>query len=104
MTQEKLTEEYVNFVSRYAVPKAMTIKEIKDETNTDRVLQAVRAAIKTNHWDLDLVRPFKSVKDELTINSDNITLRGTRIVVPSALQQRTVDLAHDAHQGLFKTK
>eukprot|EP00794_Sanderia_malayensis_P011763 gene11763-biopygen9427 len=84
-TQEKLTEEYVNFVSRYAVPKAMTIKEIKDETNTDRVLQTVRAAIKTNHWDLDLVRPFKSVKDELTINSDSIILRGTRIVVPSRL-------------------
>eukprot|EP00794_Sanderia_malayensis_P014472 gene14472-biopygen11586 len=103
-TQEKLTEEYVNFVSRYAVPKAMTIKEIKDETNTDRALQAVRAAIKTNHWDLDLVCPFKSVKDELTINSDNIILRGTRIVVPSALQQRAVDLAHDPHQGLVKTK
>ncbi len=103
-TQEKLTEEYVNFVSRYAVPKAMTIKEIKDATNTDRTLQAVRAAIRTNHWDVDLARPFKNVKDELTVNSDNIVLRGTRIVIPSALQQRAVDLAHDAHQGLVKTK
>eukprot|EP00794_Sanderia_malayensis_P005006 gene5006-biopygen4073 len=102
--QRKLTEEYVNFSSRYAVPKAMTIKEIENETNTDRALQAVRASIKTKHSDFDLVRPFKIVKDELTITSDNITLRGTRIVVPGALQQRAVDLAPDVHQGLVKTK
>ena len=104
MRQEKLTEEYVNFISRYAVPKAMTLKEIKDATDTDRTLKAVRAAIRTNQWNVDLVQPFKSIKDELTINSENVVLRGHRIVIPSALQQRAVDLAHDSHQGLVKTK
>ena len=104
MRQEKLTEEYVSFISRYAVPKAMTLKEIKDATDTDRTLKAVRAAIRTNQWNVDLVQPFKSIKDELTINSENVVLRGHRIVIPSALQQRAVDLAHDSHQGLVKTK
>ena len=104
MRQEKLTEEYVNFISRYAVPKAMTLKEIKDATDTDRTLKAVRAAIRTNQWNVDLVQPFKSIKDELTINSENVVLRGHRIVIPSALQQRAADLAHDSHQGLVKTK
>ena len=104
MRQEKLTEEYFNFISRYAVPKAMTFKEIEDASDTDRALKAVRAAIKTNQWNIDLVQPFKNIKDELIINSENVVLRGNRIVIHSALQHRAVDLAHDSHQGLVKTK
>ena len=34
----------------------------------------------------------------------NIILRGTRIVLPEALQQRAVDIAHKSYQGLSKLK
>ncbi len=30
--QEDVAEEYVNFLTAHAVPKAMTLKEIKEET------------------------------------------------------------------------
>ena len=102
--QEKMTEQYINLLTRSAVPKTMTIAEIKNATDSDKTLQGLRAAIRLNRWDCDVVKPFKSVRDELTIGAHNLILRGTRIVIPKSLQKKAVDLAHATHQGLAKTK
>ena len=96
----KISEEYVDFVTKHAVPRAMTLKEIIEATNADKTLNGLRAAIQRNWWDSDIVAPFRKVKDELTVISENIILRGTRIALPKALQQRAIDIAHELHQGL----
>ena len=36
--------------------------------------------------------------------SGNLILRGTRIAIPKSLQEHVVNLAHEGHQGLVKTK
>ena len=41
---------------------------------------------------------------ELSVTNDGIVLRGSRIVVPSTLQQRVIDIAHAGHQGIVRTK
>ena len=107
-------EEYVNFVAINAVPKAITFEEVQEETLKDEVLQQVASAIERNKWDhlLDKKSPdnnaFKSfykVRSELTIAHDrSYVLRGTRLVMPFALQTRAIDLAHEGHQGLVKSK
>ena len=66
-------------------------------------MKGLRAAIKMNQWEIDTVKPFKSVKDELSISPNYIVLRGTRIVLPASLRQRAIDIAHESHQGLSKT-
>jgi hypothetical protein len=60
----------------------MTLEEIQAATDSDRTLKGLRAAIKLNKWDYDVVKPFKNVKDELTVTSTGIVLRGSRIVIP----------------------
>ncbi|CAB4005564.1 uncharacterized protein K02A2.6-like, partial [Paramuricea clavata] len=102
--QQKMTEGYVNFIASNSVPKAMTMDEIVTATDSDRVLKGVRAAIKLNKWDYDIVKPYKAIKDEITVTSKGLILRGTRIVLPQSLQQRAIDLAHESHLGLSKTK
>eukprot|EP00795_Rhopilema_esculentum_P014498 gene14498-biopygen4276 len=102
--QSKMADEYVHFIVQNAVPKSMTLSEIREETDKDRVLKALRAAIRLNRWDADTVKPFRPVKDELSIDSSNIILRGARIVIPEYLHKKAVDLAHVSHQGLEKTK
>ena len=102
--QEKMTEQYINFVTQHSVPKAMTLKEILDATNADAALAELRDAIKTNKWDSPVVKPFKAVKNELTTTTQGIILRGTRIVIPAVLQQRAIDIAHETHLGIEKTK
>lgn len=97
------TEEYVRYICNAAIPKAMTAVEVKEHTATDVVLQALTRAIQTGRWDDTLVHDYVHVKNELTTCS-GIVLRGTRIVLPSILQQRAVELAHVGHQGVVKTK
>jgi hypothetical protein len=47
------------------------------------------------------------VKDELTIvttSEGSILLCNNRIVIPTTLQQRVVNIAHEGHMGIVKTK
>ena len=98
------TEDYINFVVQHSVPKAMTLKEIEKATNEDTILKGLRAAICSNHWETDIIKPYKPFKDELTVSGNNIVLRGSKIVLPKSFYQRAVNIAHEAHQGLSRTK
>ena len=53
-----MADEYVYFIVQNAVPKSMTLSEIREETDKDRVLKALRTAIRLNRWDADTVKPF----------------------------------------------
>ena len=50
------------------------------------------------------MKDYKHVKDELSVSSHGLILRGNRIVVPHSLRQRAVDIAHESHLGIQKTK
>ena len=102
--QEKMTEQYINFVTQISIPKAMSLNETIQAINADAALTELKDAIKTNKWDSPAVKPFKPVKNELTTTTQGVILRGTRIVVPTTLQQRVINLAHEAHLGIEKTK
>ena len=108
-------ECYVHFIATHAVPKALTLDEIKEATKADSTLQAAAQLIRTQAWhkleemqvaiDHSDLKTLKSVRDELTVSTnDDIILRGLRIVVPSRLRAHVVNLAHEGHQGLVKTK
>ena len=99
-----MADEYVSLLALSAVPKAMTISDIQKATDADKTMQSLRAAISHNKWDCDLVKPFRAIKDGLIVAPQNIVLRGSRIVVPESLQQQAIDIAHETHQGLVKTK
>ena len=102
--QEKMTEEYINFIVDSSIPKSMTLAEVIEATNDDRTLKGLRAAIRLNKWDSPVVKDYKHVKDELSVSSHGLILRGNRIVVPHSLRQRAVNIAHESHQGIQKTK
>ena len=48
-------------------------------------------------------KPYLPVRNEL-IFIGHVVLRGTRIIVPQALRNRVVNLAHEGLQGVVKTK
>ena len=48
--------------------------------------------------DVSELKLFRRVREELTVSeTDEFILRGTRIVIPSALRQRALALAHEGH-------
>ncbi len=92
----------------------MTLKEIKEETKKNEILQELVKIIREQLWDSkkafngdngNELRKYINFQDELTINDDtDIVLRGSRIVIPSSLRNRAISIAHEGHQGLVKTK
>jgi len=112
--QQKVAEEFIDYIVTTFTPKAMKLADIATATAQDPTLQAVNKAVQTGNWHLPCLQPnvdsatFKAmerVKDELTLCLlYSVVLRGTRIVIPDAFQLRIVNLAHEGHRGIVKTK
>ena len=105
------TEQYVNFIEKNALPKALSADEVKIATLEDATLQKVIDNLKKGCWndhpgevDVEAVKNMRRLKDELAITKDGLLLRGTKLVIPKKLQERVIELAHQGHQGIVKTK
>ena len=103
-----MAEDYINLLSLHAVPKAMTLEELQEATQADPTLSSLMKVIRSQKWyevENEDLKAFIRVKDELTVNAEsNLILRGSRIVIPASLQQKAIDIAHEGHQGIAKTK
>ena len=98
--QEQATSQYVNFMSTHAVPKAMTIEEVKKFTKEDSTLQKLVEVIRSGEWnkitDLDEakiaeLKLFSKVQHELTVDDEgSIIMRGAR----------AINIAHEGRQGI----
>ena len=100
-------DEYINFVISHTVPKAMSVEEVRQEKSVDPLMQEVIKRIELGNWndpidDPDL-RSFRNIHTELSC-LDNVVLQGTRLVLPRNLQHRAVNLVHEGHKGIVKTK
>jgi len=102
-SQKDDTEDFIYFVTREAVPNAMTPREIEQASLIDSEMIRLRECIKTGNW-TDCPNPaYKTLRDELTCLG-RVILRGSRIVIPEKLRQKVIDIAHEGHQGIVKTK
>ena len=86
------------------------MSEVESATATDPVLQAVISAMKSGCChkappgvSLSELSRYKQVKEQLTC-THTVLLKSDRLVVPAALQERIVDIAHEGHMGIVKTK
>ncbi len=112
--EEKMATDYIRFISTHAVPKAMSLSDIQQATETDDTLQKLAELVRTGNWnsltdsenvDIAELKMFSKIREELTVNTDSsIILRGTRIVLPLSLRKQAMEIAHEGHQGLVKTK
>jgi hypothetical protein len=84
----------------------VTVEDIRDEGERcevyQRLVKAIRSGISDNDEDL---KPYMvpEIKHDLSV-VNGVVCRGSRVVVPIALQKRVVELSHRAHQGISKAK
>ena len=71
--EESETDEFVNFVTRYAIPKTMSIEKIKESSNVDSLVKSLKEAIRTGKWFTKNVKQFEKMKLEFT-EQDGIVL------------------------------
>ena len=62
----------------------------------------MRRCWKTRDWS-DAPSPYRLLRDEITVVG-RLVMRGMRIVSPVSLRKRVLELAHEGHQGILKTK
>ena len=97
--EETIAEEYVELISQTSVPNASHSRKY---TPPPRTMQhRTQAWIEVNEYDVyqDALPQFPA-----TVNRHgNFLLRNTRIVMPTSLQARAVQLAQEGRQGTCKT-
>ncbi|CAF1025218.1 unnamed protein product, partial [Brachionus calyciflorus] len=99
------TSEFIDMIVKYTVPKSVTLEKIVEETLKDVALTKLRKMIIRNKFNNDNdVKSFKQVFSELSISNENLVLRGLQIVIPESLQDDMVNIAHEGHLGIVKTK
>ena len=85
-----------------AKPTALTLQEIQEKTLADAELSATKEALNTGRWS-DSLKAYFPFREELMVINE-VVMRGERIVVPVALRQRVLKLAHIGHPGIERTK
>ena len=98
-------DDYVNYIMDNAVPRSLTQAEIQEATQKDATMQKLKQFIQSGCWnqqDQDL-KSFYKIRHEFSM-ADDIILRGCRIVLPAAMREKVLQLAHEGHQGIVKTK
>ena len=87
---------------------AVSEAELRQASASDPVLTQVRACLKAGRWNAeakaDLVtRPFFQVRAELSCK-DELMFRGDRCIAPTGVRGRLLELAHETHPGVVRTK
>ena len=105
--EEVIAEEHINLIVRHSMPVALKVDEVVAETEKDLILTALKGRLKEDQWIReadDNLKPFFNIREELCITEQGLILRDRRIIIPKSLENRVLELAHQGHQGIVKTK
>jgi transposase InsO family protein len=99
-----ITEKYMDYLCENAVPSAMTLDQIDKESSQDKFIQELIMCINQGKWPKhEKFKTFFKLRNELSIHN-NVILRGNRLIIPERLRPMVLQLAHETHQGIVKTK
>ena len=83
---------------------AITAQQVRETAANCIISQKVMQAIKTGVWSQDPdLKTYLKIKDQLSIIED-IACKGSKIIIPPALQKQATKLCHRAHLGMSKAK
>lgn len=102
-SSEDSTETGILSIAIYAVPIALKIDIIREETQKDLELLKVKEALQNECWDDVELKSYKPFRMEFCI-VDGLILRNDRLVIPRALRNQVLDLAHQGHPGIVSMK
>ena len=100
--KSKYITNYIHFVAEHAIPHSMTLEQVKIETSRDKETLSLLTAIRTGKF-TNNTKKYEKYKHEFS-EYDGIALRCNRIVLPLNLQKRALDIVHESHSGIAKTK
>ena len=97
-------EHYINYVFTQSVPKSIKKEEIIKAAQEDDVMKELVRRIRGSKFNRPISSEFNSILGELSVTNEDVVMRGKVIVLPSVLRRRVIEIAHESHQGITKTK
>jgi hypothetical protein len=85
---EKHTECYINMVTGFAIPKAVSRTELIKATKEDEQLAEVEKMLRNVRH--KKIIGFENIKDELSMIKDGLILRGTGVVIPVSFRRKII--------------
>ena len=98
------TEQFISNLTDSCLPIALTKQELQQAAQQDEIFQQVRQCLQTDRWKKKgNLKPYFQVRHELSVK-DDLILKESKLVIPTRLQRHVIDLAHESHRGIKKTK
>ena len=85
----------------------VTSDKINEETNKDCELQKILKYLRNDSWPRkpsQEIKPYAAIKDELSLERDNIILWGNRVIIPRSLRKEMLKELHHNHPGIVRMK
>ena len=97
-------EQTLKQVIAHAVPRAVSLQEMILEYNKDKCFHSVGRYIQTDNWEKrGELRHYWEVRSELSYKN-GLLLREDKLIIPVALRDCILKIAHEAHLRITKTK
>lgn len=95
-------DEHVRQIIENSTPVAIGLSEIQQLSKNDEEILQVKEGLYKDLWS-GSANSYKIFQNELCF-SNNILLRGNRIVIPKLLRERVLELGHEGHPGIVSMK
>lgn len=92
------TEYGILRVVQSSIPRSMTIHEIAESSKRDEEIMDAISCLENDSWKPDSSVSFYPFRYELSAVG-SLLLRGNRLVVPTSLRVKILELAHEGHPG-----
>ena len=94
-------EAYVNLICDSSRPPSISRELIASTTLSDTTLTEVKKMLRGEAHQAPQL--FVAMRNDLCVSSDGLVLRRNTIVIPTALKNDVIRIAHFGHQGTTKT-
>ena len=102
--QNSLDEvDEISLIASDSTPSSMSTQDIESESEKDKDLCSIKECLLSGKWYLLENKAFLPIKHELCAVG-HLMLRGTRIVIPTNLRNRVLEIAHLGHPGIVVMK
>ncbi|XP_043063170.1 uncharacterized protein LOC122319635, partial [Drosophila yakuba] len=92
------TEYSILRVAQSSIPRSMTIHEIAESSKRDEEIMDAISCLENDSWKPHSSVGFYPFRYELSAVG-SLLLRGNRLVVPTSLRVKILELAHEGHPG-----
>ena len=85
---------------------AIQLQDVATATEAETNLQQLKVAVQKGHLDVHThpnLKEYARFFESLSV-IEGVLCRGDKVLIPEALQKQVIEIAHEPHQGITKTK